>query len=59
MKNHLIKKNGFMVSERLFKYSSFGDAFLDIYHKDLPVFVSTDAILHAFHISYDRYFKRC
>jgi hypothetical protein len=49
----LINKNGFMVSERLQK-TSFGEALLDIYHKDLPVFISTDAILHAFHISYDR-----
>ena len=30
---------------------------LEIYEKDLPVFVSTDAILHAFHISYDRILK--
>ncbi len=52
----IIKNNGFMVSERLTK-SSFGEAFLEIYEKDLPVFVSTDAILHAFHISYDRILK--
>ncbi len=52
----LLNKNGFMVSERLSK-GSFGDAFLDIYHKDLPVFISTDAILHAFHVSYDRILK--
>jgi len=49
----LIADNGFMVSERLSK-SSFGEAFLEIYNSDLPVFVSADAILHAFHISYDR-----
>ena len=49
----LIGKNGFMVSERLSK-ESFGGSFLEIYNNDLPVFVSTDAILHAFHISYDR-----
>jgi hypothetical protein len=49
----LIAQHGFMVSERLSKVS-FGEAFLDIFHKDLPVYVSTDAILHAFHISYDR-----
>ncbi len=33
------------------------EAFFDIYNKDLPVFISTDAILHAFHISYDRILK--
>ncbi len=49
----LIQNYGFMVSERLSKIS-FGEALLQIYHQDLPVFVSTDAILHAFHISYDR-----
>ena len=49
----LIGDHGFMVSERLSKIS-FGEAILEIFHSDLPVFVSTDAILHAFHISYDR-----
>ena len=49
----LIQNHGFMVSERLSKIS-FGESFLQIYHQDLPVFVSADAILHAFHISYDR-----
>jgi hypothetical protein len=52
----LIGKNSFMVSERL-SQESFGGAFLEIYNRDLPVFVSTDAILHAFHISYDRILK--
>jgi len=51
--NSLIQSNGFMVSERLSR-STFGEAFLEIYQKDLPVFISTDAILHAFHRSYDR-----
>lgn len=49
----LIRNNGFMVSERL-TAKSFGHAFADIYKKDLPVFISTDAILHAFHRSYDK-----
>jgi hypothetical protein len=49
----LIEKNGFMVSERL-SANTFGHAFFDIFQKDMPVFVSTDAILHAFHRSYDR-----
>ncbi len=42
-----------MVSERL-KRISFGESLLEIFNQDFPVFVSTDAILHAFHISYDR-----
>src|SRR5690606_2984393 len=49
----LINQHGFMVSERLNKIS-FGQAILEIYHSDLPVFISTDAVLHAFHISYNR-----
>lgn len=52
----LLDKHGFVVTERLSGYS-FGERMLDIYHKDLPVFVSTDAILHAFHCSYDRILK--
>ncbi|MCX6149290.1 MAG: DUF3160 domain-containing protein [Ignavibacteriales bacterium] len=52
----LIQKNGFMVSERLTN-KSFGEAFGDIWHKDLPVFISTDAILHALHMSYDEILK--
>jgi hypothetical protein len=48
----LVVEHGFMVSDRL-RYQSFGSALFDIYHRDLPVFVSTDAILHAIHSSYD------
>lgn len=49
----LLNKHGFMVSERL-KKISFGESLMEIFHADIPVFVSVDAILHAFHISYDR-----
>lgn len=52
----LIETNGFMVTERL-KRESFGAAFTEIFHNDLPVFVSTDAILHAIHMSYDAILK--
>jgi len=52
----LIEQNGFMVTERLSRPSP-ADAFLDIYQKDLPAFVSTDAILHAWHMSYDEILK--
>ena len=48
----LLQKHGFVVTERLTS-TSFGRAYLDIYHQDLPVFVSTDSILHALHMSYD------
>ncbi|MBK8660442.1 MAG: DUF3160 domain-containing protein [Ignavibacteriales bacterium] len=49
----LINQHGFMVSERL-SYPTFLSATSDIFHKDLPLFVSTDAILHALHLSYDK-----
>ena len=46
------KTNGFVISPRLSSYS-----FIDLYYKlwkdDLPVFISTDSILHAWHRSYD------
>jgi hypothetical protein len=45
------KTNGFVVSPRLGSYS-FGDAYYKIFTNDLPVFVSTDAILHAWHRSF-------
>ncbi|MDI6804315.1 MAG: DUF3160 domain-containing protein [Bacteroidota bacterium] len=48
----LLTQHGFMVSERLSR-NTFGEALLDIWHKDLPIFVSTDAILHTLHMSFD------
>jgi hypothetical protein len=53
----LITQHGFVVSERL-QGASFGTHYADIFHKDLPVFISSDAILHAFHRSYDTILKR-
>ena len=47
----LLLKNQFVVSERL-SFDKITPALDDIFQKDLPVFVSTDAILHALHISY-------
>ena len=46
------KQNGFVVSERM-GAPSCTDVFYRIYQRDLPVFVSADAILHAWHRSYD------
>jgi hypothetical protein len=48
-----LRTNHFFVSERL-SYDCFGRALHDIYQKDLPVFVTSDAILYALHFSYDR-----
>lgn len=49
----LLENNQFVVTQRL-SYPSFGQAYADIFHKDMPVMVTTDAILHALHSSYDR-----
>ncbi len=49
----LLRQNRFVVSERL-SHHSFGSALHDIYANDLPVFITTDAILHALHASYDK-----
>ena len=48
----VFKQNGFVVSERLLE-PSFASLFYSIYSRDLPVFVSSDALLHAWHRSYD------
>ena len=52
----LLNQNGFVVTERV-SNSDIKKMFLDIWKKDLPVYISTDAILHAFHRSYDRILK--
>src|SRR5262249_45899857 len=46
------KRNGFVVSERL-GARSFAQIFYRAYNRHLPVFVSADALLHAWHRSYD------
>jgi hypothetical protein len=46
------QENGFVVSERM-GASSFGELFYRVYSRDLPVFISADAILQAWHRSYD------
>ncbi|TAK61917.1 MAG: DUF3160 domain-containing protein [Bacteroidetes bacterium] len=53
----LIREHGFMVTESR-ACSTFAQAYLDIWHKDLPVFVTTDALLHALHASYDAILKQ-
>lgn len=47
----IFKKNGFMVSERL-SSPSFADSYYKIFTDDLPVFISTDSVLQAWHRTY-------
>jgi hypothetical protein len=44
--------NGFVVSERLGSVS-FAQTYYQIFNDDLPVFVSADSVLHAWHRTYD------
>lgn len=48
----LFGTNGFVVSERLGS-ASFAEVFYDLWYNDLPVFISCDALLQAWHRSYD------
>jgi hypothetical protein len=48
----VLQQQGFVASERLGAYS-FPEAFYQVLMKDRPVFVSTDAILQAWHRSYE------
>ncbi len=52
----LLGKNLFFITERL-SFNNFGQAFHTVYNYDLPVFVTTDAVLHALHMSYDQILK--
>ncbi len=47
------KRNGFVSIDHGQRYS-FGSAYYGIYTRDLPVLVTTDSILHAWHRSYDK-----
>ncbi len=44
--------NGFVVSERLGS-PTFGDAYYRLFQADLPLFVTSDSILHAWHMSFE------
>ncbi len=46
------KKNGFVVSERM-GGASHAEIYYRIYTRDLPVFISSDSLLHAWHRTYD------
>jgi hypothetical protein len=48
----LFARNGFVVSERMGS-ASFGELFYRLYSHDLPIFVSADAVLHAWQRSYE------
>jgi hypothetical protein len=48
----MLKRNNFVVTERK-SFLNFGYALRDIFNKDLPVFLTTDAVLYTLHLSYD------
>jgi hypothetical protein len=47
----VFQTNGFVVSERLAS-PTFGDAYYRLFNADLPVFVTADSVLHAWHRTY-------
>lgn len=49
----VFKDKGFVVSERMGSHS-FTDLYYRIYVRDLPVYVSSDSMLHAWHRYFDR-----
>ncbi|TWU30035.1 hypothetical protein Pla144_08210 [Bythopirellula polymerisocia] len=51
------KDNGLVVVDPLQRHS-FGSAYYQIYASDLPVLVTTDSVLHAWHRSYDNLLQR-
>ncbi len=52
----LLSQNHFMVTDRL-QYYTWIDALTQVYSADLPLFLSTDFILHTLHQSYDEILK--
>ncbi len=47
----IFEPNGFVVSERM-GFPSFGQAYYGLFNSELPVFITADSILHAWHRSY-------
>ncbi len=52
----LLEKNNFVVLSRS-KYNSFGNAIQDYWYRDIPLYFTSDALLYAFHKSYDNILK--
>ncbi len=52
----LLTKNGFVATERVTE-TNFLNMFRRIWSNDLPVFITTDAVLNALHLSYDLILK--
>ncbi len=48
----IFQTNGFVVSERL-GGASLAQIFYEVFNDDLPVFVSTDSVIHAWHRTYE------
>lgn len=50
-----LSKNGIFFKET--KNKTFAGAYLDLYNNDMPVFVTSDSMLHPFHKFYDNFLK--
>ncbi|TMW64938.1 hypothetical protein Poli38472_009105 [Pythium oligandrum] len=49
-----LKQNGFVVSSRLHA-ESFAEIYYRLYTDDMPVYITTDSVLHAWHRSFDAF----
>ncbi|KAF1328985.1 hypothetical protein FI667_g6480, partial [Globisporangium splendens] len=47
-----LAQNGFVVSQRM-SAESFAEVYYQLYTDDMPVYITTDSILHAWHRSFD------
>ncbi len=52
----VLQEHGFVVSERMSSHS-FTDLYYRLYVRDLPVFISSDSMLHAWHRFFDRFLE--
>ncbi|DBA04947.1 TPA: hypothetical protein N0F65_006949, partial [Lagenidium giganteum] len=49
-----LQQHGFVVSERL-AVDSFAEAYYRLYSDDMPVYITADSVLHAWHRSFDSF----
>jgi hypothetical protein len=52
-----LSKNGFVVIPGLPPEKTMEDAYCDVFIRDLPVFITTDSILHLYHLVFDNLLK--
>jgi len=54
----LLYKNGFVVIENLFDAELINETYRDLKVADVPIFITSDSLLHLYHIQFDETLKR-